>query len=68
MENLHRGPVGLRVRIGAFPIHPGAMLTISTMQTLSAASETTGLATEVSDGVGGFRANTRVTFFAHHGP
>jgi NADPH:quinone reductase-like Zn-dependent oxidoreductase len=65
------GPGQLRVRVGAFPIHPGDLMAISAVQTtgreLIAGIEATGVVTDVGDGVSAFSPGTRVTFFPHQG-
>jgi len=61
----------LRVRVSAFPIHPGDLMAISAVQTtgreLIAGVEATGVVTDVGAGVTGFSPGTRVTFFPHQG-
>jgi NADPH:quinone reductase-like Zn-dependent oxidoreductase len=65
------GPGQLRVRVSAFPIHPGDLMAISAVQTtgreLIAGIEATGVVTEVGDGVSAFSPGTRVAFFPHQG-
>jgi NADPH:quinone reductase-like Zn-dependent oxidoreductase len=61
----------LRVKVSAFPIHPGDLMAISALQTGGqeqiAGIEATGVVTEVGAGVTGFSRGTRVTFFPHQG-
>jgi NADPH:quinone reductase-like Zn-dependent oxidoreductase len=61
----------LRVRVSAFPIHPGDLMAVSAPRTAGevqiAGIEATGVVTEAGAGVTGFSPGTRVTFFPHQG-
>jgi len=66
------GPGQVRVRVTAFPIHPGDLLAITAAQPSSpgplvAGAEATGVITDVGSGVAGFSPGARVTFFPHNG-
>jgi NADPH:quinone reductase-like Zn-dependent oxidoreductase len=61
----------LQVRVTAFPIHPGDLLTISTPRVLDgehrAGIEATGVVTDIGGAVNGFTVGTRVAFFPQSG-
>jgi len=65
------GPGQLRVRVSAFPIHPGDLMAVSAPGTSGeeqiAGIEATGVVTGDGAGVTGFSPGTRVTFFPHQG-
>ena len=60
-------PTQLQVRVTAFPIHPGDLLSISTRRRLRGEQrggiEATGVVTGIGSAVHGFRPGARVAFF-----